>query len=903
MAGAETESSVGKRLREALRQVREGAFTTDEVFKQHLEAAHRALAGATSEMVEIPLTIATNRILLNEETVYRSESQDNNLAFDLFKQGLRRVTFRVGITPEEVSAFMRALAECRDASASDIDFVSTLWQEDLEHIRYVAIDGFTEKLFMSEEAFTRRFRAAVDDVVPGLTALEEEDTGDRKRRHYDPLDDFDAVEASEKTERENVRALGRVASTLPGRFRAGMGAAALDHLVRLHACVMVKDPQPLDERRLAEVTIRLLEGYLGEKAWEGFAAAVRSLWRLVEARNGFRPAVTARLEGLRSAIAGGPVVTLCAHHIASAPREFNRWARWFFSHAGVLQAPEILAAINQSETPQGTDFLKDLLHRQGTASLEPWAARLRDPNPGVVLEVLEVILQSPLGAHARPLLIECLRNADGGVRARAVAGLARDYDLRVREALLPLLKDEAALVRKEVVHRFVKAGDKSVAPYLASCIKGAPFGGVDEDEQRLYFEGLARLGGARFHDVFKEKLRLDGDGGALTRLLRRAPTTLSDDPLRRGAISALALLDTPEARALIQEVRDRAENALASHCEVALRLANREDFQSPEDARLTRSEPLEDLSSAQGLLGDRLIFEPADVLVPPPNRPRPSGAEDEPAPVPSAPAPVVSTYVADLSVPLAERPLLGAGERFDESDVRELVASPPISDGKRFRLTSPRAALVGVASTVVAPVVLTPPRHAVTEVLTPVSGMEIVGLERRTDPTGMARFESMDELPTRPGGFGFEEPDESPTRPTGRPDRLAEPRLEPRPEPQPERRAERADRIDSDRPTVEQTHERTVIRPPAPRTAPAARPRGLEALLKGYLDSAPPRGRAPEPTSEPPRPAAPVAPAPVAPVAPPPAAERPAEVPAEPPKKKNLDALLKGFLDLDLGDS
>jgi hypothetical protein len=271
-----------------------------------------------------------------------------------------------------------------------------------------------------------------------------------------------------------------------------------------------------------------------------------------------------------------------------------------------------------------------------------------------------------------------------------------------------------------------------------------------------------------------------------------------------------------------------------------LRLANREDFQSPEDARLTRSEPLEDLSSAQGLLGDRLIFEPADVLVPPPNRPRPSGAEDEPAPVPSAPAPVVSTYVADLSVPLAERPLLGAGERFDESDVRELVASPPISDGKRFRLTSPRAALVGVASTVVAPVVPTPPRHAVTEVLTPVSGMEIGGLERRTDPTGMARFESMDELPTRPGGFGFEEPDESPTRPTGRPDRLAEPRLEPRPEPQPERRAERADRIDSDRPTVEQTHERTVIRPPAPRTAPAARPRGLEALAQGLPRLRPP---------------------------------------------------------------
>ena len=89
MAGAETESSVGKRLREALRFVRDGALATGEEFAHQVEGAHRALAGATSEMVEIPLAIATNRILLNEETVYRSESQDSNLAFDLFKQGLR----------------------------------------------------------------------------------------------------------------------------------------------------------------------------------------------------------------------------------------------------------------------------------------------------------------------------------------------------------------------------------------------------------------------------------------------------------------------------------------------------------------------------------------------------------------------------------------------------------------------------------------------------------------------------------------------------------------------------------------------------------------------------------------------------------------------------------------------
>jgi len=1019
----ETESSVGKRLREALRLIRDGALTTGDDFQRHVEGAHRALVGATQEMADVALTIATNRINLNDETVYRSETPDSNLAFDLFKQGLRKVTFRLGIAAAEVSAFMRALAECRDATVTDVDFISTLWQEELEHIRYVAIDSFTEKLFMSEEAFTRRFRAAIDDQAPDLATIDEEDAGDRKRRQYAVLDDFNAVEVADAAGAENSRELARMAAPFALRLRESLGVPALDHLVRLHACVLVKDPQPLSDVQLGEITTRLLEGYLEEKAWEGFAAAARSLWRLLESRNGFRPAVTTRLEGLRAAVAGGPVMVLCATHQVGAPKQFSRWARWFFTDCAILQAPEILAAINQSETAEATEFLKDLLHRQGTASLEPWAARLRDPNPGVVLEVLEVILQSPLGGQARPLLIECLRNADAAVRTRAVAGLARDYDLKVREVLLPFLKDEAAEVRKEVLLRFVKAGDKSVAPYLASCIRGGPFGGHDEDEQRMFFEGLARLGGMRFLDVFKERLRLEGDGNPFSRFLRRGAVALADDSVRRGAVAGLALMGTPEAKALLQEVRDRAENTLASHCEVVVRMASRDGFQqSAQDAALERSAPLEDLASARSVLGERLIFEPADVLVPPPHRPRPTGAVevDDVAPV-AAPASPVAAYVPDPTVPLAERPLLGVGERFEGADVRELVATPAFSEGKRFRMTSPRAILVAVEVAEAprpSPAVAAPVRAPVGPVIersTPVSGLDLAGLPRRGDgPEGSPPRESMRSLTPAAGIPTVRLPPERPaegaprvwTPATGIPTvRLPADRPVASREAAQERSltpatgtptvAAPADRppprsapADVDRPHVEHTHERTVIRPlasrpepgrpepgrpepgrpepgrpdparPSPPVHPGAAtplspPRNLEALLKGYLNSAPPAAAPPEPDLEespridsgfrtpppgrdamhpappvahpappvahpappvahpaPPvaHPAPPVAhPAPpVAHPAPPVAHPAPNDAPAPPetppePRKKGLDALLKGFLDLDLGD-
>ncbi|MEZ4465998.1 MAG: hypothetical protein R3F43_16445 [bacterium] len=240
--------------------------------------------------------------------------------------------------------------------------------------------------------------------------------------------------------------------------------------------------------------------------------------------------------------------------------------------------------------------------------------------------MLEVILQSPpwaISPAAAGGLPEEPRRRRPGPGA---AGIARTYDLQVRELLLPLLKDEAAVVRKEVLHRFVRAGDKSVSPYLASCIRGGAFVAYDEDEQRMFFEGLARLGGVRFLDVFRERLRLEGDGGAITRLFRRAQVTSRDDPLRRGrAVSGLALAGRPRGQGPHPRgARARRSLSLAGHCDVVVRLSARDSFtESAEEAALRAPQVREDLSAGKTALGERFIFEPADVLVPPPPRPGP----------------------------------------------------------------------------------------------------------------------------------------------------------------------------------------------------------------------------------------------------------------------------------------
>ncbi|MCB9542442.1 MAG: HEAT repeat domain-containing protein [Myxococcales bacterium] len=682
-----------KRMREVLKRIRDAAPLVDTDppgFQAAVADIATRLQEATGQAGEIELTISTNRISLGEAEVFKSEARTQNLAFDIFRQGLRRLTFKPGLTADEVHAFVVAFAENRSADQIDEDFVSTLWRESLPNIAYLAIDGFTERIFMSEERFVSAFRAVIDDLMPGLVGLPEEDPGDEHPRERVAVDSGARVDGADLEQRKLRHAMAEAApAVIAALARDAELGPPTERVVELLARLMVKDPSPLADDDLATVIVRVLAAWLEHRAWPAFADAVRSLRALVEAADRFPPPVAARLAAMKHAIAGRALVEQVAHHQDPENTDFTAWARWHFATARALAAPDLLELIDACHNPAGVAFLKDLLRRQGTESLDPWAERLRDPNPGVVLEVIEVIVGSDLSEQARPLLMETMKHPSPEVRAAAAEGLAGAYDLAVRESLLPFLKDPAPVVRRAVVTRFLAAGDRSVSPYLASTIRADIFPGFDEDEQRLYFEALARLGGARFVDVFEHALGLDDEGGGdlLSRFFKRGSQALIDTPTRRGAVSGLGILGSREALALIRKVHARADLSLAAHCDVVLRLAARGEAagEAPADIAPSRAAPLEAVEVGRDKMGSRLLFEPAALAVAAPEAPREARPARAPATAPSKPA---EPRAAEPRAP--ERPRRAEGRRPPAARARRPPAPAPRRALPRHRRRPPR---------------------------------------------------------------------------------------------------------------------------------------------------------------------------------------------------------------------
>ncbi len=701
------DEGAGRPVREALRRIRDlttvDAPTGDERAESVAEVA-RLLRNAAGEHGDLELVISTNRITLGDDAVYKSDARDTNLAFELFRQGLRRLVFKPGVADDEVDVFVRRFADSRDLEKVDEDFVSQLWRASMPGIQYVALDGFTERLFMADEEFTSSFRGIVDDLYPGLVEMADDDVADAPQtRDRVGRDAGEVVDEAFERQRSAGKGLAAQSKVLrQAMLDALEPSPVVEHALRLLSCFAVKSPcaaTGTDVGRALMYTMQVAWLRVGMTA---YADAGRMLLALT--RTDFGPAFSERLTEVRGLVAGREAVSFAARNADPERPEQTSWLRWYFISAGVLTAPDLLSLINAAPTPNAQAMLRDLLRRQGTSSMEPWAEQLRGGDPKVVLEVLEVILGSNLGPQAEPLLIELLRHPAPEVRGRAIDGLQSDYSQAMRQVLLPMLRDPSPVVRLAVLGRFVSAHDRSVSPYIAGSIKAPVFIEAEEDEQRAFFEGLAELGGERTLEVFTERLALkEAEGGALGRLFGKGAQALGDTPVRRAALAGLARLGTPSAVALIRELQGRADLELASQCEVAVRLAQKERVpvaRADRPTAHTAEDPAAVVAAGASALGTRVLFDPNALRVEPPPRPRPTSRAAVPVEPSSTGGRVTSAAppptTARAPRAIADLPLLAAGEVFLASDERRLRAEPSNLDVGDLKFTAIRLVLVGL---------------------------------------------------------------------------------------------------------------------------------------------------------------------------------------------------------------
>jgi HEAT repeat protein len=160
--------------------------------------------------------IRQNDIVWDADQVYYNAEKDDNLALFFFKDGLRELSFKRGLTSEEMEEFLKIISLDFEREVMDDDIVTLLWEKDFQNIRYIV----DEAVLADEEQYAERAIAEIekstnnpDSVLKAYhDAFSEEDIA--KEVSIVPLSDKDLQLLMVELEKFDLDKTGKLADIL-----------------------------------------------------------------------------------------------------------------------------------------------------------------------------------------------------------------------------------------------------------------------------------------------------------------------------------------------------------------------------------------------------------------------------------------------------------------------------------------------------------------------------------------------------------------------------------------------------------------------------------------------------------------------------------------------------------------
>lgn len=95
--------------------------------------------------------------------VYENTDKHQSLAFRMYRDGVRLLSFHKGVSTKELLDLLEALSKCMEMDNLEEDFVTLLWEKDLKRITYYEIEDYEEE-FEPKRSEEQTLATIQDDV-------------------------------------------------------------------------------------------------------------------------------------------------------------------------------------------------------------------------------------------------------------------------------------------------------------------------------------------------------------------------------------------------------------------------------------------------------------------------------------------------------------------------------------------------------------------------------------------------------------------------------------------------------------------------------------------------------------------------------------------------------------------
>jgi HEAT repeat protein len=453
----------------------------------------RKLTEFLDENEELKLGIDQSRLLFEDKVILKEEKKDEGVAFALYRDGIRELSFHKGVEQEELFSFLEAISSCLKSSLPEDDLVTLFWEKDLPHIKFSAVDEFlTEDISdLPQPAGTKDLKQLYYSEIDLNESRTKEVELPARIQVERFLRDLDLVPQQELNELKFL--LDKDKSFEP-----------LKEMFFILKEVLSGDKEFSDFSETVLLLEKLLDSLVGQEDFYLASEVLLLLKNLEEAESG--AGQTHRAERIKEALnrAGDKERMKALTQILNQnPRLDLFSARKYLSLLGRNTVPHLVDMLGELENFATRSMVCTVLENWGEKSIEFLSKGVYDRRWYVVRNIVGVLgrIGSPL---AIPYLKRTIGHEDLRVRKQTLEALSRIKGEEVNSILLSILEDPEEKLRVRAARFLGERPSQEAFEFISNLVSRKEFRDKSQEEKKILLETLARTGKDEAVNLFKK---------------------------------------------------------------------------------------------------------------------------------------------------------------------------------------------------------------------------------------------------------------------------------------------------------------------------------------------------------------------------------------------------------------
>ncbi|WP_257446778.1 HEAT repeat domain-containing protein [Archangium lipolyticum] len=448
-------------------------------FPEFLARAQEALAEYTDRYGPLSLKVEQQNFMLHGEPIF---SEDTPLPYKFFRDGIRQLIFRPGLTVQELVSFTLIALSEPERGAEDV--MAQLWRAALEHLEYVMVEGFK-----MDEVSDQEVEVEVDKVVGYLYGRLKTNSDDYLRFARVNADDLDSKLDGVEQMRGLVVAGNYASDELKARLQKEIseeeGSRLFPKLVS--AIFQVIEGGVDDTALLEDVFVQLLDAMLIQDDYAIINQLVLKMRAMAQRDTG--GSIGKLLEYFVLKMGEEQRVMRLAEMLKTTrprnPVDITRYIQ-------VLDPSTVFSLLNALETievPENRVLVCDVLANFAKENPQPFVQRLEADRPQTVRDMVYILEKSDHPDRVKMFGLVLL-NKNLAVKLEVMNIIARGRTPEARKLILEAINDPIAQVRMLAVRLLPEFDRDKAYVDLTRLMKDPNFEKKSTEERTAFYNAL-----------------------------------------------------------------------------------------------------------------------------------------------------------------------------------------------------------------------------------------------------------------------------------------------------------------------------------------------------------------------------------------------------------------------------